>query len=116
MAYARQLRLRLKLALVQAELKATTESPLKVPVRLLPAALEAVAFMAIWTGFTRPVKVRRNEIAKRRGAMCSGVAGTGGKAEEIFMRAVPIGMKMRHRRRRQPTNGDGPFGSANQND
>jgi hypothetical protein len=66
MAYARQLRLRLMLALVQAERKATTESPLEVPVRLLPAALDAVAFMAIWTGFARPVKARRSEIAKRR--------------------------------------------------
>jgi len=30
------------------------------------AALDAVAFMAIWTGFARPVKARRSEIAKRR--------------------------------------------------
>src|SRR5262245_46646849 len=35
--------------------------------------------------------------------MCSGVAGTGGKAAEIFMRAAPVRIRMRHRRRRRPT-------------
>jgi hypothetical protein len=39
-----------RLALLQSERKATSESPLKAPVWLLPAALDAVAFMAIWTG------------------------------------------------------------------
>ncbi len=41
-----------KLALLQAERKAVTESPLKAPAWLLPAALDAVAFMAIWTGLS----------------------------------------------------------------
>ena len=39
-------------ALLQAERKATSESPLKAPMWLLPAALNAVAFMAIWTGLS----------------------------------------------------------------
>src|SRR4051794_35955106 len=29
--------------------------------------------------------------------MCSGVAGTGGKAAEIFMRAAPVGVEMESR-------------------
>jgi hypothetical protein len=37
-------------AVLQAERKATSESPFKAPVWLLPAALDAVAFMALWTG------------------------------------------------------------------
>ena len=46
---------------------ATTDSPLQAPVWLLPAALDLVAFMAIWTGLsTGPVKGRRREPARRR--------------------------------------------------
>ena len=41
-----------KPALLQAERKATTESPLKAPVWLLPSGSDVVAFMAIWTGPT----------------------------------------------------------------
>ena len=53
--------------LLSAESKATADSPLQAPVWLLPAALDAVAFMAIWTGLSGwsrgpqqgPVKRRR---------------------------------------------------------
>jgi hypothetical protein len=36
--------------MLNAERKATTEAPLQAPVWLLPAALDLLAFMAIWTG------------------------------------------------------------------
>ena len=52
-------------ALLLAEQKATTESPLKAPVWLLPAALDVVAFMAIWTGLTGWSKAPAGETAKR---------------------------------------------------
>jgi hypothetical protein len=39
-------------ALLQAQRKAISESPLKAPVWLLPAALDLVAFMAIWKGLS----------------------------------------------------------------
>jgi hypothetical protein len=39
-------------ALVQAESTATTDSPLQAPVWLLPAALDLVAFMAMWTALS----------------------------------------------------------------
>ena len=42
-----------KHALLIAETKATTEASLKAPEWLLPAALDLIAFMAIWTGLTR---------------------------------------------------------------
>jgi hypothetical protein len=38
--------------LLQAEKQATAESPLQAPVWLLPAALDVVAFLAIWTGLS----------------------------------------------------------------
>ena len=43
-----------KHALLIAETKATSESALKAPEWLLPAALDLIAFMAIWTGLTGP--------------------------------------------------------------
>ena len=43
-----------KHALLIAETKATTEASLKAPEWLLPAALDLIAFMAIWTGLTGP--------------------------------------------------------------
>lgn len=55
-----------KLALLHAEQKAITESPLKAPVWLLPAALDAVAFMAIWTGLSGWSKALTRQPAKRR--------------------------------------------------
>jgi hypothetical protein len=39
--------------LLLAERSATTDSPLQAPVWLLPAALDLVAFMAIWTGLSQ---------------------------------------------------------------
>jgi hypothetical protein len=41
-----------KHALLMAEAKATTEASLTAPEWLLPAALDLIAFMAIWTGLT----------------------------------------------------------------
>jgi hypothetical protein len=61
--------------LLQAQRKATVESPFKAPVWLLPAALDAVAFMAIWTGLSGwssavlvkgPVKRPRRRALRRR--------------------------------------------------
>lgn len=40
--------------LVKADSKATSEAPLKAPVWLLPAALDVVAFFAIWSGLAGP--------------------------------------------------------------
>jgi hypothetical protein len=56
-----------KRELLLAEKMATTDSPLQAPVWLLPAALDLVAFMAIWTGLsTGPVKGRRAKPAMGR--------------------------------------------------
>jgi hypothetical protein len=43
-----------KQALLLAEAKATTEASLQAPTWLLPAALDLIAFMAIWTALTGP--------------------------------------------------------------
>ena len=54
--------------LLSAESKATTDSPLQAPVWLLPAALDLVAFMAIWTGLSgrpKPVSKSRAKEASR---------------------------------------------------
>lgn len=56
-----------KRELLLAERSATTDSPLQAPVWLLPAALDLVAFMAIWTGLsTGHMKGRRGEPGRRR--------------------------------------------------
>ena len=66
-----------RLGLLQAQRKATAESPIKAPVWLLPAALDLVAFMAIWTGLSSagwaskasarvPVKRPRRRTVRRR--------------------------------------------------
>jgi hypothetical protein len=52
-------------ALLQAQQKATSESPFKAPVWLLPAALDAVAFMAIWTGLAGWAKAPEKGSARR---------------------------------------------------
>jgi len=53
--------------LLLAEASATTDSPLQAPAWLLPAALDLVAFMAIWTGLSKgPVKGGRGETVRRR--------------------------------------------------
>ena len=54
-----------KRELLLAEKTATSDSPLQAPVWLLPAALDLVAFMAIWTGLSR-VGRRRGEAERRR--------------------------------------------------
>jgi hypothetical protein len=43
--------------LLSAESKATADSPLQAPVWLFPAALDLVAFMAIWSGLTGKLSV-----------------------------------------------------------
>jgi hypothetical protein len=48
-------------ALTKAEASAPTESPLKAPVWLLPAALDMVAFFAIWSGLGGPWRVSVEE-------------------------------------------------------
>jgi hypothetical protein len=53
-------------ALAKAEEVAKQEASLKAPAWLLPAALDAVAFMALWTGLSRPVRGRRGEPERRR--------------------------------------------------
>src|SRR5262245_36874588 len=56
-----------KQELLPAEKMATMDSPLQAPVWLLPASLDLVAFMAMWTGLSKgPVKGRRGEPARRR--------------------------------------------------
>ena len=52
--------------LLLAEKKATADSSLQAPVWLLPAALDMVAFMAIWTGLSGSVKGRRGESSRTR--------------------------------------------------
>jgi hypothetical protein len=52
-------------ALLMAETKATTEASLQPPEWLLPAALDLIAFMAIWTGLTGP-KAQPEPKARRR--------------------------------------------------
>jgi hypothetical protein len=56
-----------KRELLSTESRATADSPLQAPMWLLPAALDLVAFMAVWTGLSKgPVKGRRGEPARRR--------------------------------------------------
>jgi hypothetical protein len=55
-----------KQALLDAEKRATADSPLVAPVWLLPAALDLVAFMALWTGLSDWSKAPRRQPAKRR--------------------------------------------------
>ena len=72
-----------RLALLHAERKATTESPLKAPARLLPAALDAVAFMAIWTGLSGWSRgPQRGPVTRRRRRPVKGTS----RAPEMPMR------------------------------
>jgi hypothetical protein len=57
---------RAEAALFTAEAKATTESALVAPTWLLPAALDLVAFMAIWTGLTGPKSQPEPKARRRR--------------------------------------------------
>jgi len=43
--------------LLKARTQSTQDAPLQAPVWLLPAALDVVAFMAIWTGFSGPWRI-----------------------------------------------------------
>ncbi len=54
--------------LLSAESKATADSPLQAPVWLLPAALDLVAFMALWTGLSGRFKPGQPALSKRRHA------------------------------------------------
>ena len=57
-------------AFLWSESRATTDSPLQAPTWLLPAALDVVAFMAIWTGHSghRLRQPRRSVQVSRRAA------------------------------------------------
>jgi hypothetical protein len=55
-----------KQELLSTESKATPDSPLQAPVWLLPAALDLIAFMAIWTGLSGRSPARHRQPAKRR--------------------------------------------------
>jgi len=55
-----------RVELRESEARAVAESPLKAPVWLLPAALDVVAFMAIWTGLASWRKSPAREPAPRR--------------------------------------------------
>jgi hypothetical protein len=55
-------------ALLITETKATTEASLKAPEWLLPAALDLIAFMAIWTGLTGPKAQPEPKARKQRKA------------------------------------------------
>jgi hypothetical protein len=73
--------------LLLTEKMATTDSPLQAPTWLLPAALDLVAFMAIWTALSghhsgqgrKPVQVKRRAAAKRR------LKGADAKAQAEFL-------------------------------
>jgi hypothetical protein len=52
-------------ALAKAQAAATTESELQAPPWLLPAALDLVAFIAIWTGLTGPKPSSENTMRVR---------------------------------------------------
>jgi hypothetical protein len=77
--------------LLSAESKATTDGPLQAPTWLLPAVLDLVAFMAIWTGLTghcsgqarNPVQVKRRAV-KRKPKRADSKA----QAEALFRRTL----------------------------
>jgi hypothetical protein len=58
-----------KAALFEAEAKATSEASLKAPEWLLPASLDFIAFMGIWSGMTGPrAAPKRSKVAPKRKA------------------------------------------------
>jgi hypothetical protein len=84
-------------ALLNAESAATTDSPLQAPVWLLPAALDLVAFMAMWTalsgghGKPKPATVRvaaprSKRKAKRSQPRVSKAERARAQAEALFKR------------------------------
>jgi hypothetical protein len=78
--------------LLLTEKTATADSPLQAPTWLLPAALDLVAFMAIWTGLSghrpgqvrKPVQVKRRAAARRRPKR----AGAKARAEALLRRTA----------------------------
>jgi hypothetical protein len=81
-------------ALLSAESAATTDSPLQAPVWLLPAALDLVAFMAMWTalsgGRSKPATVRKATPGERRSNQPRLTKAERAKAEaEALFRARP---------------------------
>jgi hypothetical protein len=88
-------------ALLNAESAATTDSPLQAPVWLLPAALDLVAFMAMWTALSggqrdkpKPATVRvaaaparaKRQKAKRSQPRVSKAEQARAQAEALFKR------------------------------
>jgi hypothetical protein len=55
-------------SLLAAEKRATTDSALAAPVWLMPAALDLIAFMAIWTGLTGPRPRQRQAVRVKKRA------------------------------------------------
>ena len=80
--------------LLSAENKATTDSPLQAPVWLLPAALDVVAFMAIWTGLSghrprqavKPVQTKRR--ARKRKPRAPRASDARAQAQALFRRTA----------------------------
>ncbi len=87
--------------------KATMDSPLKAPVWLLPAALDLVAFMAMWTAFSgfrakparkapaKPAAKGKPRKAKRSSKPRAPKADPKAEAEGYFRRAVGDGNVVR---------------------
>jgi hypothetical protein len=84
--------------LLLSEKLATTDSPLQAPTWLLPAALDLVAFMAIWTALSghrsgqvrKPVRVERRAAAKRKPKRAVAEA----RAEALFRRRANDNIKV----------------------
>ena len=81
--------------LLLGEKTATTDSPLQAPKWLLPAALDLVVFMAIWTALSghrsrqarKPVQVKRRAAAKRKPSAPK-ATDTKARAEALSRRAA----------------------------
>ena len=72
--------------LLSSESKATSDNPLQAPTWLLPAALDLVAFMAIWTGLSghRSGQARKPVRVKRRAAKLPKTTDTKAQAEALL--------------------------------
>jgi hypothetical protein len=79
--------------LLSAESKATTDSPLQAPTWVLPAALDVIAFMALWTGLSghrsgparKPIQVKRRAATKRKSRVPR-TTDAKARAEALFRR------------------------------
>jgi hypothetical protein len=78
-----------KQELLSSEGKATSDSPFQAPTWLLPAALDLVAFMAIWTGLSgcRSGHAKRRSAAKRKPSALK-VGHAKAQAEALFRRTA----------------------------